>query len=82
LIELEAAHAKLSNDRQQLAAGIVPGTVAVYEQLRLRRGTAVARVEQGACRGCQITLPTTELQQVRGGGLVRCGSCGRILFLA
>jgi len=82
LAELKAAHAKLSDERQRLAAGIVPGTIEVYEQLRLRRGTAVARVEQGTCRGCQITLPTTELQQVRGGGLVRCGSCGRILFLA
>lgn len=82
LAELEAAYAELSNERQRLAAGVVPGTVEVYEQLRLRRGTAVARVEQGTCRGCQITLPTTELQQVRGGGLVRCGSCGRILFLA
>lgn len=82
LAELKAAHAKLSDERQRLVAGIVPATIEVYEQLRLRRGTAVARVEQGTCRGCQITLPTTELQQVRGGGLVRCGSCGRILFLA
>jgi len=82
LAELKAVHARLSDERQQLALGIVPGTIEIYEQLRLRRGTAVARVEQGTCRGCQITLPTTELQQVRGGGLVRCGSCGRILFLA
>jgi predicted nucleic acid-binding Zn-ribbon protein len=82
LAELKAAHDKLSDERQRLAAGIAPETIEIYEQLRLRRGTAVARVEQGTCRGCQITLPTTELQQVRGGGLVRCGSCGRILFLA
>jgi len=82
MAELKAVHARLSEERQQLAAGIVPGTIEIYEQLRLRRGTAVAKVEQGMCRGCQITLPTTGLQQVRGGGLVRCGSCGRILFLA
>jgi predicted nucleic acid-binding Zn-ribbon protein len=82
LVELKATHAKLDSERQRLVAGIAPGVIEIYEQLRLRRGTAVARVEQGTCRGCQITLPTTELQQVRGGGLVRCGSCGRILFLA
>ena len=82
LAKLGVDNAKLSNRRQQLVEGIIPATLEIYEQLRLKRGTAVARVEQGTCRGCQITLPTTELQQVRGGGLVRCGSCGRILFLA
>ena len=40
-----------------------------------------ARVEQGICRGCRISLPTTDLQQARSGKLVQCSSCGRILFL-
>ncbi|HEY42128.1 MAG TPA: hypothetical protein G4O18_09805 [Dehalococcoidia bacterium] len=82
LDELEAAHTGLTRERQLMVVGIASGTVSVYEQLRSRKGTAVARVEQGTCRGCQIALTTTELQQARGGGLVRCGSCGRILFLA
>ena len=82
LDELKAAHAECTRERQQLVAGIASGTVSTYDQLRSRKGTAVARIEQGTCRGCQIALTTTELQQARGGGLVRCGSCGRILFLA
>lgn len=80
--ELKTVHAEVTRERQELVTGIVTETVGVYEQIRSRKGTAVARVEQGTCRGCQITLTTTELQQARGGGLVRCGSCGRILFLA
>jgi predicted nucleic acid-binding Zn-ribbon protein len=82
LDELKAAHAELTRERQQMVVEIASGTVSVYEEIRSRKGTAVAKVEQGTCRGCQITLTTTELQQARGGGLVRCGSCGRILFLA
>jgi predicted nucleic acid-binding Zn-ribbon protein len=82
LDELKAAHIGCTREREETVAGIASETVGVYEQIRSRKGTAVARVEQGTCRGCQIALTTTELQQARGGGLVRCGSCGRILFLA
>ena len=81
LEELKTAHVEFTKDRQELVAGIISETIGVYEQIRSRKGTAVARIEQGTCRGCQIALTTTELQQARGGGLVRCGSCGRILFL-
>ena len=82
LEELKKAHTRLTREREEILTGIVSETIVVYEQIRSRKGTAVARVEQGTCRGCQIALTTTELQQARGSGLVRCGSCGRILFLA
>jgi predicted nucleic acid-binding Zn-ribbon protein len=69
--------------RRQLAIGEVdPSAFEFYQDLRKGKGIAVARVEQGICRGCRISLPTTDLQQARGGKLVQCSSCGRILFLA
>jgi predicted nucleic acid-binding Zn-ribbon protein len=82
LENLTEAHSNLTGERRLLAAEVAHEALQAYEQIRGRKGTAVARVEQGTCRGCRIALPTTELQQVRGGGLVRCSSCGRILFLA
>ena len=82
LEELESAYAGLTQQRAKAAANIPADAIAVYQIVQKQKGTAVARVEQGTCRGCQISLPTTELQQVRGGGLVRCSSCGRILYLA
>ncbi len=82
LEELTSAHAGLTQQRAEAAAVIPPDVIAVYQRVQTQKGTAVARVEQGTCRGCQISLPTTELQQVRSGGLVRCSSCGRILYLA
>lgn len=72
---------KLSLRKLHVAA-IDPQTIEVYQTLKKHKGTAVARVEQGICRGCRISLPVTELQQARGDSLVRCSSCGRILFLA
>ena len=71
----------LTNNREQILAGIDAGAVESYEKRRKLKGQAVSRVEQGICRGCRISLSSSELQQVRSGNLVQCGSCGRILFL-
>ncbi len=79
---LQALLADLRQKWQRLSERIEPETVEFYQQLRKGKGTAVARVEQGICRGCRISLPTTDLQRVRGNNLVQCSSCGRILFLA
>ncbi len=79
---LKAILSDLRQKRQLLSEEIPPQAVELYQGLRKEKGTAVARVEQGICRGCRISLPITELQQARGGKLVKCSSCGRILFLA
>jgi predicted nucleic acid-binding Zn-ribbon protein len=67
--------------QQEAVAGIDATSLELYRSLRKQRGTAVARVEQGICRGCRISLPVSELQLVRSGQLVQCSSCGRILYL-
>jgi predicted nucleic acid-binding Zn-ribbon protein len=82
--ELEQLGSTLANLRQKqqlLATGIDSETLDLYHKLKKGKGTAVARVEQGICRGCRISLPVSELQQTRSGRLVQCGSCGRILYL-
>jgi predicted nucleic acid-binding Zn-ribbon protein len=79
---LKAVLSDLGRKRQLLSAEISPQAVELYQGLRKEKRVAVARVEQGICRGCRISLPTTELQQARSGNLIRCSSCGRILFLA
>jgi predicted nucleic acid-binding Zn-ribbon protein len=79
---LEATLAELKEKRQRLAGEIDSDAFEFYQSLRKGKGIAVARVEQGICRGCRISLPTTDLQQARSGKIVQCSSCGRILFLA
>jgi len=82
LEQLKTILSDLEHKRQLLLAKTDPQAVEFYHQLKNQKGTAVAKVEQGICRGCRISLPTTELQQARSGNLVQCSSCGRILFLA
>ncbi len=79
--QLKATLSNLKDKREQLAAEIEPEMTEVYDTLKKQKKTAVAKVEQGTCCGCRISLPVTELQRTRSGSLVRCSSCGRILFL-
>lgn len=80
--QLETKIAELKQEQPQLLASIEPQLAQLYYRLKQNKGKAVAKVEQGVCRGCRISLPTAELQQARSGQLVQCSSCGRILFLA
>jgi predicted nucleic acid-binding Zn-ribbon protein len=82
LKELERIISGLKEKRETLASEIDPQLLIIYEELKKQKGASVAKVEQGICRGCRISLPVNELQRVRSGSMVRCSSCGRILYLA
>ena len=82
--EIDELKAKLSalKDKRRLLSGEVDSKVIdLYQLLRKQKGQAVAKVEQGICRGCRISLPSSDIQQARSRSLVRCSSCGRLLFL-
>ena len=80
--QLKAALSDLKHKRQLLSAQIDPQAIEFYQELKKQKGQAVAKVEQGICHGCRISLPTSELQRAKGDNLVQCSSCGRILVLA
>lgn len=80
--ELKTKLSDLNYKRESLLADIDPQFVELYHKLRKQKGRAVARVEQGICNSCRISLPITDLQRARSGNLIQCSSCGRILFQA
>ena len=85
--ELQAEQAELmaalDSDRKmkdEILSQIDPSHLQLYERLRQKKqGSAVAKIEQGRCQGCKITIPVSELTQARAGELVQCGSCSRVL---
>ena len=79
---LETELANLRQKREMVSSQVDSEAVDFYVGLKEQKGTAVARVEQGVCRGCRISLSNAEMQRARGNDLVQCSSCGRILFLA
>ena len=81
--DLEGQLSRSEARRAPLAGTIDNVSLNLYEHLRTgRRRPTVAKVEQGRCQGCRITLPLNKLQQIRTRNeLVQCDSCERILFL-
>jgi predicted nucleic acid-binding Zn-ribbon protein len=80
--QLEKNLTDLKEKRQQLTAQIEPVAVDLYEKIRQQKKPAVAKVEQGICHACRISLSASVLQKARSGQPVQCGTCGRILFIS
>jgi predicted nucleic acid-binding Zn-ribbon protein len=79
--EVETVLTKLKEDRNKLAQQIDSEAINTYERLRLTSGQAVVKVERGKCKGCHITVPTSQWQKAKAGDLIQCNSCSRILYL-
>jgi predicted nucleic acid-binding Zn-ribbon protein len=81
---LEPEADDLKKRRAESAPRIDQSALRLYQLLRERKGgLGVARVEQGMCQGCRISLPAAVLQRARGGGgVVQCVSCERILYVS
>jgi len=53
-----------------------------YKNLRINRSTAIAAIEEDKCGGCNMTLASLVVRNVRDSGrVVECEHCGRILYL-
>lgn len=84
LAELETEVAQLKQKRDMLASQIDSASLDLYEEMRrARQGQAVAKVVQGRCQGCRISLSVSDQQKARmGQELAQCSNCGRILYLS
>jgi len=80
---IDAQLAREQEARQTGVAAIPPDLSRLYEDLRRKLGgVGAARLVQGRCSGCHLTLPATELDRIRReppDELIRCDQCARIL---
>ena len=69
--------------RSAAAASVPDDLLAQYERLRdSQGGVGAARLVNGRCSGCHLTLPATELDRIKHqdtDAVVLCDQCGRIL---
>lgn len=84
MVSLNERQARHAAERQELAKGIDPATLSLYNRVKEKHAmNAVVPITNGICAGCFMqTGPQIIVQISRGNALVRCPGCGRILFLA
>ncbi len=78
---LQAQITELREQRASAVGSLRAHDLALYEDLKLKKGgQAVALLKAGMCQGCRVSVSTSKAQLVRRGGeLITCTSCGRIL---
>jgi len=73
---------RLEAERNATSQPILPADIELYDQLRkARKGVAVAKISSRACDACGTTLTPAIIQSSQSPGqMVRCPTCGRILY--
>jgi len=71
----------VDEERRQLAEGLTPSVLRLYERTAARRRPAIAKVVGGTCTGCRLPLAPRLLQEARQDHLVTCENCERILLI-
>jgi len=78
-----AEEAEERRARRALAASIPADLMGQYERLRAKLGgVGAARLVNGSCTGCHLSLPASERERIRHlppEEVVTCEQCGRIL---
>lgn len=88
-VRLQAAEAEIELDiagqtaeQRAIRAGLGEAELALYDQLRRRKGgLAVVEIMGSTCPGCGVRVTANVLQQLGQSGqpYARCGNCERIL---
>ena len=80
--EAIVAHARtLKTKRETIAKQLPASELDRYEAMRKKLGgLAVAKLNGRSCGGCGASLPTSVVQRVHAGEMVKCPICGRLLY--
>ena len=75
---------ELTEKRLALLSTLDRPSINLYDNLKIScKGEPVAKIEQGMCKGCRITIPMSYIQKARiGQELIQCSHCGRILHVS
>lgn len=66
--------------RDAARAAVDPDLLRHYDRVSKFRGTGIAEVRDHKCTGCSVVLRPQTYNEVRGGKLIYCDSCQRVLY--
>ena len=82
--EYKADTARLQQMRErteQESKKVDPSLLAKYRNIKQHCSPPMAKLINGQCSGCFMSLPSATLLDIRNGGrIVECDNCGRILY--
>ena len=79
---LDAEIASRETERARLAAAVEPRLLKKYEGIAAQEGgVGMVPIVGGFCGGCHNDVPARFVSRVRGGEVVTCERCHRILYL-
>ncbi|WP_035571026.1 zinc ribbon domain-containing protein [Halonatronum saccharophilum] len=73
---------ELKRDKEEVKRLLEDGLISKYNDLYRRKSyKAVAKLEDGYCMGCRISLPFNLVREVKEADeMVLCDNCGRMLY--
>ncbi len=81
--DIESERQSVVAERERISQEIPADLLALYDKIRVDNGgVGAAPLHRGACQGCRLTLPPTEIEELRAApadAVVRCEECRRIL---
>jgi uncharacterized protein len=78
--EDEKQLAEWNGKRNQARQGVDESLLRHFDRVSKFRGSGLAEVKAQKCMGCQVMLRPQTYNEVRGGNMVICESCQRILY--
>jgi len=81
-VELKERLERVRSERHALVPALDPAAFATFELVaRRRNGVAVAEAREGVCTICHVRLRPQVFNTIRrNDDIIRCDSCGRILY--
>ena len=83
-VEISEELTRLAAERAQLVPTIHPEVLALYEDIRARRGgIAVGALVDGTCRACGLPLSPMQRDEIKRSNepIIRCENCRRLLVI-
>ncbi len=81
LTSVEKQRATKLAEREAVMKGLPPALYRKYENIRAKRGFAVAHTTTGTCSACHMALPPQLFHRLRREPLIeQCQSCNRIIY--
>jgi predicted nucleic acid-binding Zn-ribbon protein len=66
--------------RDASRTAVDPDLLRHYDRVQKFRGSGLAEVRDQKCMGCSVVMRPQTYNEIRGGALVQCESCQRILY--